>query len=404
MSVVILNRQIGHYHDARFRSAARELGAVSVISTANEGAFKQFLAPEIGNYSVVRLFPNYHMFFDAVRSRKLLNAVGLKLSELKPRAVVVAGWANPESCAAIHWSLTNRVPVVVMSESQAFDADRRTLREALKSRVVHMCDAALVGGPSHRSYIEALGMPRHRIHLGYNAVDNQHFMAGADSARSSDSVTRAALHLPNRFILASGRFIKKKNFPQLVKAYADARSIVESGPDLVILGEGETHEEIRKAIAETSCEEKIHLLGFRGYDELPALYGLAEGFCHISTVEQWGLVVNEAMACSTPVIVSGSCGVSQALIKGGENGFVVDAADRKDIADTLVKFFRLPPERRLKIGKAGCATISDWGPAAFARGLSAAIEDAIAAPRKNYRIWDRLLLLYLSGRIIDDVA
>ena len=37
-------------------------------------------------------------------------------------------------------------------------------------------------------------------------------------------------------------------------------------------------------------------------------YGLASFFVHISTIEQWGLVVNEAMAAGVGVIVSRCCG------------------------------------------------------------------------------------------------
>ena len=75
-----------------------------------------------------------------------------------------------------------------------------------------------------------------------------------------------------------------------------------------------------------SCERERSALGldndvifpgFIQYDELPAYYGLAKAFIHASTVEQWGLVVNEALAAGLPVLVSERCGCAPDLVREG---------------------------------------------------------------------------------------
>jgi glycosyltransferase involved in cell wall biosynthesis len=45
---------------------------------------------------------------------------------------------------------------------------------------------------------------------------------------------------------------------------------------------------------------------------------------HASTTEQWGLVVNEAMAAGLPVLVSDRCGCAPDLVEVGVNGFTFD--------------------------------------------------------------------------------
>ena len=55
-----------------------------------------------------------------------------------------------------------------------------------------------------------------------------------------------------------------------------------------------------------AIRDHVHMLGFRQIEDLPAYYGMAKAFIHASTIEPWGLVVNEAMACGLPVLVSES--------------------------------------------------------------------------------------------------
>jgi glycosyltransferase involved in cell wall biosynthesis len=405
LSTVILTRQIGHYHDARFRAAAARLGNLSVLSLANEGGFGHFLARDPGGYSIDRLFPDRKAYESAVKSGELFGAVGKALARLAAETVVVSGWAAPESFAAIRWARHNRVPLVIMSESQADDAVRSRFREALKSRIVASCDAALVGGPPHFDYMAALGLPPARIHLGYDVVDNEYFARNADVARRSADHFRTEYGLPDRYILASARFIAKKNLPALVEAFAIAAHGTASAPDLVILGDGEERGAIEKAIERTGTGEHVHLPGFIPYDALPIYYGLAEAFAHVSLVEQWGLVVNEAMAAGLSVIVARHNGVARTVVEDGENGFLIDPRSVPDIAAALSRMFAMGPAERSAMGAKGRQAIANWGPARFGAGLRLAIRDAHAAPCKGrLHAWDRWLLDRLAGKLIQKVA
>lgn len=405
LRTVIFTRQIGHYHDARFRAAAEALENLTVISTANESDFSELLARDLGNYPVEPLFADKEAYRDAVTEGTLVGTVGETLDKLRAQVVVVAGWAGAESFAAIRWARIQRVPIVIMSESQEFDADRTRLREAMKRHIVSMCDAALVGGPTHRDYIAALGIPLERIHLGYNAVDNDHFASGAALALLNSNALRAAHCLPERYILASGRFIPKKNFPALVQAHAAAIREVGYGPDLVILGDGETKGAIQDAIRQSGMEGRVHLPGFRDYGALPVYYALAEAFAHVSLTEQWGLVVNEAMAASLPVIVSQPCGSAQTMISDGINGLIINPLSLPDMTAALVRVFKMPPDQRAEMCRAARATVEQWGPERFSEGLKRAVDDACSLPpRVPLRFWDKMLLGRIARREIESVA
>ena len=77
-----------------------------------------------------------------------------------------------------------------------------------------------------------------------------------------------------------------------------------------------------KLTADASAENDrgaVYFYGFRQIEENPVFYALAEAFVLPSLKEEWGLVVNEAMACSLPVIVSRTAGCAEDLLPGSES-------------------------------------------------------------------------------------
>ena len=148
----------------------------------------------------------------------------------------------------------------------------------------------------------------------------------------------------------------------------------------------------------------MHLPGFFGYEKLPALYGLAQAFVHVSTSEQWGLVINEAAAAGLPLIVSETCGATETLVQHEENGFVVDPASQTDIANALAQVMWLNPANRAEMARKGQALVADWGPERFARELLCAVRAAETAERSAMRLHDWALLRSLSARRIGRVS
>jgi len=109
---------------------------------------------------------------------------------------------------------------------------------------------------------------------------------------------------------------------------------------------------------------------FRGhvdYQDLPALYGLARVLVLPSVAEPWGLVVNEAIACGLPVLVSQGCGAAADLVENGQNGFVFDPLDGEDFA---AKIDLLAHEIDLASFQSRSLEISSrWGLSRFVNGL-----------------------------------
>jgi glycosyltransferase involved in cell wall biosynthesis len=133
---------------------------------------------------------------------------------------------------------------------------------------------------------------------------------------------------------------------------------------------------------------------------LPAWYAHAGAFILPSTSDQWGLVVNEAMASGLPVLVSSRCGCAPDLVAEGRNGFTWDPADAAALTGLLERVSRLHPREREELGQRSQEMIAAFSPGSFARGLIAAIRRAQASRRNEASplVWAQLAVLSQRAR------
>jgi glycosyltransferase involved in cell wall biosynthesis len=334
-----------------------------------------------------------------------LAALNRALEETKPQVLAVPGWSGWHAFAAVDWCLAKGVPVVLMSESTATDEPRTAWKESVKRRYVRLCSTALVGGERHAQYLIQLGMPAERIFDGYDVVDNRYFADASKRIRAIASDWRRQLALPAKYFLASARFIEKKNLATLLRAYAKYRTAIttestskDQAWDLVLLGDGPLQGSLLSLREQLSLVESVHLPGFRQYDELPVYYALAGAFIHASVVEPWGLVVNEALACGLPVLVSDRCGCTPTLVRDGRNGRAFDPYNADAIANCLLDMTRSSAESRQEMGHRSQQVAAEFGTDRFATGLQAASVAALSSRAKVPRVMDRLLVQALRWK------
>jgi 1,2-diacylglycerol 3-alpha-glucosyltransferase len=376
--IAVIFDNLGPYHIARLSAASRrcELLAIEIGAISAQYAWRP---TETVPFKRATLFES-----GEIRDqRTLFHRLRTTLSKQNPDLVVVPGW-NYKAIDGLRAAKALGKPIVVVSESQEKDFKRNALKEWIKRRYVGLCDAGLVGGTPQRSYLQKLGMPSGLIYTGYDVVDNSYFSAASDLARDAAASAQARLAMPEKFFLASARFIEKKNLPGLISAYAIYRRMtltsvgVPQVPwQLVILGDGELRPKLEAMVEKLELSGFVHMPGFKQYDELPNYYGLAGAFVHASTTEQWGLVVNEAMACGLPVIVSDSCGCVIDLVEIGRNGYVFSSEDVNGLA-SLLRHISSEGCDREAMGRASRQIIDRWTPDAFADGLMKAAESALA--------------------------
>ena len=401
--VAVLFDNFGPYHVARLRAASQciQLLAVEFASRSSEYAWHP-VSTHGEPFQRVTLLSS-RTGGDA-SNRKLSKLLDAHLSAFQPNAVAIPGWSGCHAFAALDWCLHTGTPAIVMSESSAHDKARSFWKELIKRRYVGLCSSALAGGRTHSEYLGALGLAGDQIFLGYDTVDNEYFATKAAQVRREKFEVRSKFGLPERFFLTSSRFIAKKNLLRLVEAYAQYRRRARSNGhgsevwDLVLLGDGPLRRTLCSRLNALGLRSCTHLPGFKQYDELPVYYGLASAFVHASTVEQWGLVINEAIASGLPVLVSNRCGCAPDLVRGGMNGFTFEPFDAEAIAEAMFKVSTLSEDRLATMGETSRRISAEWGPERFASGLAAAAECARQIGPKKASFFDRIFVRTLMLR------
>jgi glycosyltransferase involved in cell wall biosynthesis len=394
--VAVVFHHIGPYHHARLNAAAQRLSILGLEWFA-VGSYPWGIAVEQCGYEKKSLFARYNSkqsYHSKVLENHFINA----LRDYSPDVLVVNGWKDFGSLISLSVGRYMGIPLVVMSESTRHDLRRNFLKEHLKKRILKSCASALVGGQLHKAYLTHLGFPESDIFLGYDAVDNAHFAQRAAQSRQGSQQLRSRLKLPKPFFLASARFVDKKNLSRLIQAYARYHFQAKTHPwHLVLLGDGVLRPQLQAQIDHLGLKHYVHLPGFKQYDELPNYYGLANCFIHASTTEQWGLVVNEAMASGLPVLVSSRCGCAPDLVKEGHNGFTFDPYDINQLAGLMLKISSGQWDLAA-MGQASQDIIADWSPQTFADNLSKAVEVALSSPLRKINFLDQTLFWALSRR------
>jgi glycosyltransferase involved in cell wall biosynthesis len=388
-AVAVVFHNIGPYHHARLNAAADKLSVTGIEWSAK--GYDAWGEPDTpARYHKISLFPEATEEYPdkAELGRAFLSA----LKQTNPDVVAVNGWNNFGSLIAAICCMRRGIRMVVMSESARQDEQRTRWKETIKRRVVDLYSAALVGGQRHIDYLVELGMPRERIFTGYDVVDNDYFGRRTAEIRNQRG-------LPENYFLASARFIEKKNLQHLISAYAEYRRKSQTDGnapwDLVLLGDGPLRETLNSQRSTLNLNEHVHLPGFKPYDELPVYYASANAFVHASAAEQWGLVVNEAIASGLPVIVSDRCGCAPELVNG--NGFTFDPTNEEELAARLLEMTSLSAQERKHLGENSYRIASNFTPERFGEGLERAASVAMGIPQKRFGLVNRALLLVIEN-------
>lgn len=288
-----------------------------------------------------------------------------------PDIVVAGGYNYPAMWQALRWSLSRQKRFFLWSESNIADMrQKRWWIEAAKRKFIRSCQGFIVPGTSAADYLRTFGVRDDLIFVAPNAVDVECFSRLAARARQ-DSQSRARLGLPPRFFLYSGRLVREKGVFDLLKAYASLPETIRHEIGLVFAGDGRDRGELHR-LSRLVRPGNVAFTGFLQRDQLAEVYAHAEAFILPTYSDPWGLVVNEAIACGLPIIVTGVAGCAADLVNEGDNGFVVRPGDFGAIANSME---RLSLDKRLRerMGARSLEIGINFTPQKWAEGLMRAV-------------------------------
>jgi glycosyltransferase involved in cell wall biosynthesis len=203
-----------------------------------------------------------------------------------------------------------------------------------------------------KRFVELKAVPRRKCTILTNAIDTKEF--APDGTRRERM--RTELAAGDDFIwLAAGRITAAKDYPNLLRAFAQAEAAWPQ-TQLWVAGEGNPPvcRELQRIASALGIAEKVCWLGLRR--DMPALLDAADGFVLSSAWEGMPLVLGEAMAMEKPVVATDVGGVKEIA---GTTGTIVSASDSVALGSAMLKAMGQPLEIRLAMGRAARQRIEE---------------------------------------------
>ena len=253
--------------------------------------------------------------------------------------------------------LASPVPTVVtihdmsLTMYPAFHPRRRVLlNRPLVNLAARHADAVItVSAAAKADIVRIYGLEPARVHVVHEAAAPA-FRVIHDPFELQR--VRERYGLAERFILYVGTIEPRKNLPTLIEAFARRRVAGELPHQLVCAGPyGWLSDDIEAQIDRLRIRDAVRFTGYVPFDDLPAIYNLAEMFVFPSVYEGFGLPVIEAMACGTPVVTGDVPALAEVA---GDAAARVHPLEAEPLADTIVALGS-SRERREELSRRGLA-------------------------------------------------
>lgn len=284
------------------------------------------------------------------------------------------GWGSVTALLGILACLAARIPLFLYGDS-SFPPPEETFAQRIRASFLRTLFGSTTGfmasGTLNADYYRHYGADPRRFFLLPWAVDNERFAEGCRLEPGECEAMRERLGIARDAVVFvfSAKLVERKDPMTLLRAFERMRSRGRAA--LLFLGDGELREQL-EAYAREHALEAVRFAGFVNQTELPKYYGAGDVLVLPSTYEPRGAVINEAMACGLPVIVTDRCGSIGDIVLDGDNAFVYPAGDAGALASFMDRVVE-DDALRARMAQRSREIIGTW---TFARGVDG-VKDAL---------------------------
>ena len=286
-------------------------------------------------------------------------------------AVITNGWIVKSCLQTLAACRRYGVPCLVRGEANLMPP-RPWWKHLLHGCLVRQYSACLYIGQANAEFYRRHGVRESRLFPARYCVENRRFLQAAQDPTAA-AAARARFGVPGSALclLFCGKLIPKKHPVELIQAFGNA---VRQGASayLLVVGDGELRSDCERLALDQQLP--MSCVGFLNQSQITEAYLAADCLVLPSDYgETWGLVVNEAMTCGRPAIVSDQVGCCADLIVEGETGASFPSGDWQALTRLIVAFSRTA-EQVQAMGRNAQRHIAGYSPEAAAQGIRQAID------------------------------
>lgn len=252
--------------------------------------------------------------------------------------IILTNVSTPTTMLAIRY-LKKRKKEYFIEIDGGLPKSGKGFKERVKTYFVSGAAGYLSPAEASDGYCTAYGADPARIHRYPFTSLYEKDILPAPPTKEEKAALREKLGLTEKKIVVSvGRFSYLGGYG---KGYDTLLTVAETLPSdigIYIIGDEPTEEFVRWK--EEKHLDHVHYLSYKQKAELLLYYRAADLSVLLTRGDVWGLVVNESMANACPVLATTACVAGLALIKEGENGYLVPVNDPAATKEKLLAYLQ----------------------------------------------------------------
>ncbi|HOL57778.1 MAG TPA: glycosyltransferase family 4 protein [Spirochaetota bacterium] len=315
--------------------------------------------------TIDRTHKHPHGFTDEIYIHIPYNTIK-ELEEYSPD-IIISGEMGLRSILSMIYKIFHKNTKYILwaTLSEYSELGRGLLRNIIRKWLIPKANAILVNGNSGKRYIKKFRVSDERLFFTPYTTDISK-MLGLPLEKDSKQARR---------MLIVSQLIERKGLFQFFNALNNwGINNRDKNIELLIVGDGILREKLENFIFPDNISVKF--VGSVPYEEVINYYKESGIFVFPTLSDEWGLVVNEAMACG--LVILGSI-YSQAVeeLVGSENGFTFRPDCEDEIINAISQIMTLTEEELNIIRKKNREKISSLTPEYVAANVAKAMEFVI---------------------------
>jgi glycosyltransferase involved in cell wall biosynthesis len=370
MRVALLTNFIAPYRLPVFRALAAQVGALRILVSTAMAADRDW-APDWQDLDVVaQRTITFRRPWGGAGFREWVELhvpldTGPQLRRFKPD-VVLSGEFGFRSIGAARYTQSTGVPLVLWATvSDRLETAVGRTRNLIRQRLLQRAKRVIVNGENGARYLRRFQYPDVRIARIPQTADLELFLP-LSLERPGDSAPR---------LLCVGHVSERKGVSLLIDAIAANPRLRQT--QVTIVGDGPLRAQLQQRTQHHGLP--VTWAGSVPYHELPRWYAQSDFLIFPTLGDEWGLVVNEAMAAGLPVIGSRYSQAVEELVRDGENGWIFTADNANAVGAAIERAFQAAPAEILPMRSRARATVAPLTPQHIASRFYQILRESLTA-------------------------
>ncbi|KPL70024.1 hypothetical protein ADN00_18340 [Ornatilinea apprima] len=372
-SIAILTTYIAPYRVSLFEELQKRVGKLRIfISTKMEPNRRWGI--DWGRLDVVvqntitipKKWKHPHGFIETTYTQIPMDTLSL-LIDYQPDVIVSVEFGLRTLFSVFYKIFHWRCKLIIWAAiSSVTEKGRSRFRVLVRKILLQFCDGVYVNGKSGRAYLNSLGMDDQRIFDAPYATDVDVFK-DISIFRTQENAYR---------LLFIGQLIERKGLSYLLRGLSCwLEKNQNKRIEMWIAGYGNQAGLLESENKAPNFE--IKLLGEVPYDRLAEIYCQCGALVFPTLADEWGMVVNEAMASGCIVLGSLYSQAVEEMVVEGQNGWAFHPENTDEIENVLDKFFSKSVEQLNEMRVNAKARSLEYSPDKIADMMNIAIQSVL---------------------------